>query len=321
MLRIHFTGADLARTRLASAPDPLWELSLSIHVLRSRRPDITLGDWRKTIGDRLRFGAPARAEVDLLLELNPPFGYFPDFLTPAEAQTGFSAGVDAIVRTPQRQVRRDLDLLARHTRPSLQATDVLRTGGMTALRRSLVRYREVALDPIWSRVRTAVEADLAGRRNQLAHEGVDGLLAGLGAATRWTGDVIEIESYHGDRELHLNGRGLTLIPAFFKAPGRPITLVDENLPPVLVYPIDRAGGENGRPRALSELIGRTRAAVLEAVVHGSTTGEVARRLGVSPASASQHLTVLRDNGLVMSVREGNRVRHLPTPLGRSLLDS
>ncbi|MEV6969546.1 DUF5937 family protein [Hamadaea sp. NPDC051192] len=321
MLRIHFTGADLARTRLASAPDPLWELSLSIHLLRSRRPDLTLGDWRRTVGDRLVMGGQDRAEVDLLLELNPPVGYFPDFLTPAEGRTGFSAGVDALLRTSHRLVRRDLDLLARHARPSPAATDLVGAGGMSGLRRSLVRYREVALDPIWSRVRTAVESDLVQRRRLLAHEGVDGLLAGLSVGARWTGDAIEIESYRGERELHLNGRGLTLIPSFFKAPGRPITLVDEALPPVLVYPIDRAGGELSRPKALSELIGRTRAAVLEAIVHGSTTGEVAKKLAISPASASQHLTVLRDSGLVMSVREGNRVRHLPTVLGRSLLEA
>ncbi|MCP2326675.1 DNA-binding transcriptional ArsR family regulator [Hamadaea flava] len=266
-------------------------------------------------------GGQDRAEVDLLLELNPPVGYFPDFLTPAEGRTGFSAGVDALLRTSRRLVRRDLDLLARHARPSPAATDLVGAGGMSGLRRSLVRYREVALDPIWSRVRTAVESDLVQRRRLLAHEGVDGLLAGLSAGARWTGDAIEIESYRGERELHLNGRGLTLVPSFFKAPGRPITLVDEALPPVLVYPIDRAGGELGRPKALSELIGRTRAAVLEAIAHGSTTGEVAKKLAISPASASQHLTVLRDSGLVMSVREGNRVRHLPTVLGRSLLEA
>ncbi|NUR72954.1 MAG: winged helix-turn-helix transcriptional regulator [Hamadaea sp.] len=320
MLRIHFTGADLARTRLASAPDPMWELSLSIHVLRSRRPDLTLGDWRKSVSDRLVKGGPDRSEVDLLLELNPPLGYFPDFLTPAEGRTGFSAGVDAVMRTPQRLVRRDLDLLARHGRLSSGATDLVRSPGMAGLQRSLLRYQEVALKPIWSRVRTAVESDLVQRRRLLAHEGVDGLLAALSPTARWTGEAIEIDTYP-DRELHLNGRGLTLIPAFFKAPGRPITLVDEDMPPVLVYPIDRTGGQLGRPKALSDLLGRTRAAVLEAIEHGSTTGEVAKKLGVSPASASQHLTVLRDSGLVMSVREGNRVRHLPTVLGRTLLDS
>jgi DNA-binding transcriptional ArsR family regulator len=319
MLRIHFTGADLARTRLASAPDPLWELSLSVHLLRSRRPDVTLGDWRMSVCSELRLGSAARAEADLLLELNPPVGYFPDFLTPVAALNGFDEGVEAVLSTPDKTIRHDLDLLSVHTRPSAATVGLLRADGMRALRRSLTRYREVALDRIWPRVRAAVEADLAQRRRTLAHEGVEGLLAGLGGAARWTGGAIEIESYRGHREIHLDGRGLTLIPAYFKAPGKPITLVDPDLPPVLVYPINRGATQTTRPGALGELIGRTRSAVLETIADGCTTGEVAKRLNISPASASQHLTVLRDAGLVMSVREGNRVRHLPTTLGRTLL--
>jgi DNA-binding transcriptional ArsR family regulator len=319
MLRIHFTGADLARTRLVSAPDPLWELSLSIHVLRSRRQNVTLSDWRKAVGDRLRWGSAVRTEVELLLELNPPVGYFPDFLTPAAGQAGFDEGLEAVLGTPARSVRRDLARLARHGRRSPDTDGLLHAIGMTALRRSLTRYREVALDPIWPRVRAAVEADLAQRRRTLAHDGVDGLLGGLGTAARWTGETIEIDGYRGDRDVYLAGRGLTLIPGFFKAPDRPITLADPDLPPVLVYPINRGAAQLARPGALAELIGRTRAAVLETIGDGSTTGEVARHLTISPASASQHLTVLREAGLVMSVREANRVRHLLTALGRTLL--
>lgn len=319
MLRIHFSGADLARTRLASAPDPLWELCLSIHLLRSRRPDLTLGDWRETAGHRLRLGTTARSEVDLLLDLNPPIGYFPDFLTPIDALQGFDAGLDAVLRTPGRTVRRDLALLGRHGRPSAAAADLLRAGGMRRLKRAVVGYRDVALEPIWPRVKAVVDADLAQRRRTLAHDGVDALLGGLGAAMRWTGAAIEIEGYRAERDIYLDGRGITLIPAYFKAPGKPLTLADSSLPPVLVYPVSRLPAAETKPGALAELIGRTRAAVLEAVGDGCTTGDVAQRLDISPASASQHLTVLREAGLVLSVREGNRVRHLPTALGRSLL--
>ncbi|MGY1503399.1 hypothetical protein ACW4TU_43690 [Streptomyces sp. QTS52] len=33
MLRVHFTAEDLARVRVAAAPDPLWELTGSVQVL------------------------------------------------------------------------------------------------------------------------------------------------------------------------------------------------------------------------------------------------------------------------------------------------
>ncbi|WP_285661348.1 ArsR/SmtB family transcription factor [Actinorhabdospora filicis] len=82
---------------------------------------------------------------------------------------------------------------------------------------------------------------------------------------------------------------------------------------------DRRGGglaESGTAAAL----GHTRAAALEALGSGCGTTELARRVGVSPASSSEHLKVLRDAGLVMSHRDGQCVLHRPTRLGRALLD-
>jgi DNA-binding transcriptional ArsR family regulator len=317
VLRIHFSGADLARVRLAAHPDPLWELCLSIHQLRARRGEPTLTEWRQAVCEALRPG-PARSDVDVLLRLNPPVGYFPDFLTPGSGQHEFDQAVQAVLRTPTATVVRDVERFTRTSRDRLPV-DLPTATGMGVLERALDRYRQIAIDPVWDRVRAAVEADLAQRRQQLAHAGVEGLLASLSPATRWSDGILEITDYRADREVYLDGRGLTLIPGYFKTAGRPIGLADPELPPVLVYSVDRLGGATGKPGALGELIGRTRASVLEAAAQGGTTGEVARRLGISPASASQHLSVLREAGLILSVREGNRVRHIPTTLGRAFL--
>jgi DNA-binding transcriptional ArsR family regulator len=321
MLRIHFTGADLARTRLAAAPDPMWELTLSIHQLRNHGFDLALSEWRRQVGQQVQPGRAARMDIDLLLDLNPPVGYFPDFLTPQAAQRGFDVGLEAVLATPGRQIRHDLQMLARHGWAASGVERVQQADGMRTLARSLTRYRQIAIDPIWERIRAAVEADLAHRRNVLATGGVESLLGGLMPTMRWADGVVEIAAYRGDRDLHLAGRGIVLIPGYFKAVGKPLTLADPELPPVLVYPIGRVVKPPSRPGALADLIGRTRAAVLEAAAEGCTTGEVARRLGISPASASQHLTVLREAGMVVSVRDANRVRHVATPLGHALLDS
>ncbi|MDI5909582.1 helix-turn-helix domain-containing protein, partial [Streptomyces sp. 12257] len=71
---------------------------------------------------------------------------------------------------------------------------------------------------------------------------------------------------------------------------------------------------------LGALIGRTRAAILEDVVTGRTTGELADRLGISGAAASQHTAVLRRAGLLLSVRHGRHVLHTITPAGSALLE-
>lgn len=78
-----------------------------------------------------------------------------------------------------------------------------------------------------------------------------------------------------------------------------------------------AGEPGGAP--LGRLVGHTRSAVLKAIGQGGTTSELARRAGVSLASASQHAGVLRDAGLVVTLRRGSSVLHTLTPLGAALL--
>ena len=70
---------------------------------------------------------------------------------------------------------------------------------------------------------------------------------------------------------------------------------------------------------LGTLLGRTRAHVLEALAEQRTTGELARDLGISAASASQHATALREAGLVATRREGKAAWHECTALGAELL--
>lgn len=108
--------------------------------------------------------------------------------------------------------------------------------------------------------------------------------------------------------------------------GGAVALVDPTLPPVLTYPVARSAswweGQNGGPsreRPLANLLGRGRAAVLRRVESGCTTTELARRIGVSAATASEHARIMREAGLLASVRDRNTVVHSLTPLGIDLL--
>ncbi len=330
MLKIHFTGEDILRTRVAPAPDPLWELVLSLHLLQGRSRDPLMSTWRRSVARRLSHDTSD--QVRLLFALNPPRGYFPDFLTPYASVSGFEAGLDAVRATPVSMLRRDLAVLAaaNHLPASASALargepDVLRH-----LTRSMAHYRELAINPYWPRIQAAVEADRSRRARALLDGGVEGLLTSLRPAMRWDSGTLEVLDYPDSRELHLDGRGLLLVPSFFCA-RTPVALLDPALPPVLVYPVDRlgglapAGGGEGRPSAgrdaLAALLGRTRAAVLEACEDGCTTGELARRLTISAAAASQHTGVLRNAGLLVSQRDRNTVLHTITPLGRAVLDA
>jgi DNA-binding transcriptional ArsR family regulator len=99
-----------------------------------------------------------------------------------------------------------------------------------------------------------------------------------------------------------------------------MTLLDPAMPPVLIYPIEHTPQTLPKRNGLTPLLGQTRAAVLHAIGTSCTTTELARRVGVSPPSASEHATVLREAGLLSSRREGNRIVHRLTRLGLTLLN-
>ncbi|MFC0508109.1 ArsR/SmtB family transcription factor [Micromonospora costi] len=331
MLKIYFSGEDVLRTRVAPAADPVWELILSLHLLQGRSRDPMMTTWRRSVARGLR-QENASDQFRLLFALNPPRGYFPDFLTPYASLGGFEAGLDAVRSTPTPLLHHDLTVLAgENALPS--SASALARGEADVLRQltdSMEQYRTVAINPYWGRIQAAVEADRTRRARALLDGGVEGLLASLRPAMRWDSGVLEVRDYPDSRELHLDGRGLLLVPSFFCA-RTPVALLNPALPPVLVYPVDRLGGllpspgEGGGPapgrEALAALLGRTRAAVLEVSDDGCTTGEVARRLNISAAAASQHTAVLRNAGLLVSQRDRNTVLHTLTPLGRAMLDA
>ncbi|MDT3398316.1 helix-turn-helix domain-containing protein [Streptomyces sp. B1866] len=327
MLRVHFTGDDLAGLRMAARPDALWETVLSFHRLRDKQAESVYGEWRAETRSRLQ------GETRLLAPLIPARGYFPDFLTPAEGSDGCDAGLEALRATPPARLHAEVSRLAAgRSLPSWVAD--LGQGAERSVGRlvdALRAYHRAAVAPYWPQMQTRLEADRALRGRALLDGGAAGLLAALPPGMRWRPPVLEAD-YPVDRDVHLRGRGLLLLPSFF-CRRTPVALCDPALPPVLVYPMehaplggppaphpDRAGGDRDRaPGTLGRLVGHTRSAVLQMVGGGCTTSELARRVGVSPASASQHATVLREAGLVHTLRRGSTVLHTLTPLGAALL--
>lgn len=180
-------------------------------------------------------------------------------------------------------------------------------------------YHRAAIEPYWPHIQASVEADRAVRGRALLDGGAQELLASLPPMIRWRAPVLEAD-YPVDRELHLDGRGLLLQPSYF-CRVTPVVYRDPQLPPVLVYPVthSRAPVFAEPGPWLGRLLGNTRSTVLRAIGNGCTTSELARRAGVSLASASQHACVLREAGLIHTLRHGSSVLHTLTPLGGSLL--
>ncbi|MFF0141758.1 ArsR/SmtB family transcription factor [Streptomyces sp. NPDC005227] len=326
MLRIHLSDGDLAHVHLAREPDPIWETLLSLHHLASpRRGHPVFTHWRRTARAKLasqRLTGPVR----LLSALAPgSAGYWPDFLTPDASARGLEAALDELRATSRPRLRRELVRLTKtHPLPSwaqgLASGDRSRTEEVATAFQLIHR---TIITPDWAGTAKTTEADRALRTRILRDRGVHGLLDSFRPLMVWQPPVLHVR-YPEDRDLHLDGRGLRLIPSHF-CWGTPIALADPALPQVLAYPVAHppvwvpAATHDRRPEALAALVGRTRARVLAALDTTATTGELARRLSISAPSASEHVAALREVDLAHSQRMGTQVIHTLTPLGAALL--
>lgn len=257
----------------------------------------------------------------MLAPLMPRRGYFPDFLTPAAAAGGLEEGVDAVLRTPRRQLKTEVGLLAdANPLPSwVRSVGDGETGALRHLGAALRQYHASVLTPRWPDIAARVERDRLHRTRTQCRVDTEAMLSTFAPMLHWRSPVL-CADYPVDRDVHLQGRGLLLVPSYF-CRRMPVALLNENLMPVLVYPA-RAVRETA-PTApggrLAPLLGHTRAAVLQTLLEPRTTSELAQYAGVSLSSASEHAAVLRRAGLVISTRDRHRVRHTLTPLGVDLL--
>ncbi|GGP82505.1 ArsR/SmtB family transcription factor [Streptomyces melanogenes] len=323
MLRIHFTGDDLARTALADEPDAMWEVSISLHRLQRRDTGVVFGPWRAQALPRIP------PSLRLLSSLAPAKGYCPDFLTPARGASR-AAQIEAFRSTGRETIRADLGEFRRqnpHLRlPSWCAR--LADGDSETLGRlahAADTYFDACLNPYWERIRTQVHRDRARRTAVLADGGWEALFRTLHPSARWSHPVLELD-YPVDQEMHLHGRGLVLQPSFF-CRYNVTSLLDPRLQPVLVHPIDHdpdwalPAPPGAETKALTVLLGATRAQLLDATANGAaTTRQLARSAHTTPPNASRHLTALREAALVRSDRHRNTVLHTITPLGIALLN-
>lgn len=326
MLRIHFGDADLARLRVAAEPDPMWELVVSLHRFQTRRGRGAVLSWY----DRTRLELPRRGLVEsmrsVLLPIAPFATYFPDFLTPDAAVAGFDAALEAIAATPPARIDRELRTMSELNAVPSWARAM--AGGDRRSRETLIdalrRYHETAIAPYWEDIRGDIDSDRARRSRAVLDGGAAGLLGSFEPLMRWDPPVLSV-AYPVDGDLVLNGRGLRLVPSYF-CWKHPVTLADPELPPVLLYPLHngmvraRRGTASDSARALTALLGATRAAVLEAAATGLTTSELAARLSISGGAVSHHTRVLRDAGLIVSTRDRQNVLHTITRPGLDLLN-
>jgi DNA-binding transcriptional ArsR family regulator len=242
-------------------------------------------------------------------------------------------GLAALMAIPAGHLAAELENLDRRYKLPEAAWAITEAGSQARHRLAVavgLSYRAL-VEPYWVGLRAHLDAERAQRGQILINGGVDRLLSTLSPRLiHWRPPVLEIMTL-GDGDVALGGRGLELVPSAFVGdiPLLLTDLIDQNAAPRLVFSVVRDHTALTKPRptnsrdvtALAALIGRTRARTLGAVGNGTTTTELAERVGVSLAAASQHAAVLRRSGLITTRRRGNAVLHALTPLGAELLQA
>ena len=321
-MRIHFTRLDLARTQLADGPDPMWETVNSLQALQGQYGQAELRQWRSQAAQDLRGSGLAGPVRHKLFTLVPHAAYFPDLVTPLEGALGIEAGIEAMLSTPRCRIATEIDRLRpdRTARARLADLRAGRVSDLTAWGDLLRAYYRSAVDRVGEQIAAAVDRDLAVRRAAIHAGGVDALLSSYEPLMRWRYPVLELLAHPSGRDVHLQGRGVRLIPSYF-CRTHPLTVYDGSLPQVVVYPVRHTTDPSAvdGTQALARLLGETRAAVLISIHQGCGTVLLARRVGISAPAVSHHIAVLRDAGLVTSSRSGTTVRHTRSRLGDALI--
>lgn len=311
MLRIHLGSADLARVRFCLAPHVETVGSVQAMLLGGAVSPF-LDGWRRGAARRVPDAAAP------LLEVVPVRGHVPDFLTPAGAAIrSTELAYRQVLATPPRVIRDELEGAGRTGTRWLRRLAWAEPAALAELGTALRTYHRCCVSGWWETAHALLAAELAHRAHQLLFGGVENVLATLGPGVRWRQPVLEVDC-PADAELGPAGAGLWLIPSVFWP--RPGAAIGHRVPAV-VYPVHPAPASPDHPSRdpLEALLGRGRADVVRTLVGGGGTVEIAERLGVSPATVSEHVTVLRRVGLAATRRNGRGVHHSLTPLGLSLL--
>ncbi|MFF8510703.1 ArsR/SmtB family transcription factor [Streptomyces sp. NPDC015492] len=328
MKRIHFTDQDLMRVRVAGGIGAAAETLDSLRLLHGH--GVGLGFRRWQVAVRGRVDERARPLLALLPSLGPQV----DVWSLAGDSMSIEEAVDRLLGAPRDLLRVEFENI-RFRRADRAWARNLVDGDREAWLQVTAALRAchgVTVAPYGGGVRAHLAAVRGAYANAMAEGGVERLLGQVcGPLLRWRPPVLELE-HPRDADIRLDGRGLVIAPTVFSSGGAElmVPVLEPAAPPVLAVPtvsdalvggtLWDGGGDASAGQALEDLLGRTRAAILESVAVGRSTTDLARRLGIAPATVSHHTSVLRNAGLVTTRREGKAVLHTVTSMGMALLE-
>ena len=319
---LSYSSDDLAHTRFASSP--LGHLVHGVHDGPCSRRSAARARWWRWARRHVPDAAQPLVEL-----INARASALPEFLLPVPltdapaAEVSFASELERLRATPPDLIPADLASSAgRATERAVQFARALQDGSSRALQRmtdSASLLFTACLADDWPDIRHRLRADLAYRAEVMMSQGPGAVFHTLRPTVRWHSDRLWFTS-GSPLTGYTQGRGLVLMPCAFGRDSVHPTISPHQAPSLIYSARDGAAASDHAARdVLPELIGVGRARALRAIDDGCSTTLLARRLSVTPPTASVQARVLRATGLIITERDGQHVRHQLTPLGANLL--
>ncbi|MPT15947.1 MAG: ArsR family transcriptional regulator [Microbacterium sp.] len=320
-VEFHLSAGDIQAVRFGISPGH--ELAHAVRVLLRPAAHPLQWGWLRTA----REGLP-RDAFALLATVIGDDGYLPDFLTSTpRGDLTPEAELTALRKAALDPLRVDLGKrIQRSTGAQRQALRDLSARPARARAMIADAWEEVweaALAPAWPQLERLLRADIAVRARAIATTGIAGMAGALHPQVSWGAGAVRVSLRRHSEDVDCRGSGLVLVPSVLSSWGC-LVLTEPPAQPTLFYPARGVTAGWARDTtetvaALGALLGPARAGILLTAGTPRTTSEVAADAGLALSTASHHLTVLRDAGLVVSERDGSRMQHVRTPLGEALV--
>ncbi|WP_022892953.1 ArsR/SmtB family transcription factor [Agromyces subbeticus] len=312
---------DISSIRFGVSPGH--ELTHAIRVLQRPGDQPLQWGWLRSVRDRV-----PQEPFELMAVIIGVEGYFPDFLTATPGWDMTPADeAERLAAVRPELLRADLTkMLARSTGARNAAIARMIEHPLRARAMISEAWGELwraLIAPVWPQLDRLLRADIAVRARRIATEGIAVMAAGLHESVTWQGEAVRVRMRKHSELVDCRGSGLVLVPSVMGGTGCAV-LTEPPAQPTLFYPAQGVTETWARDsaeasRSLGALISPARARILLTSHDPRTTSQVATDCGIAVSTASHHLTVLRESGLVASVRDGARVLHSRTPLGEAMV--
>lgn len=322
MITFELSPDVLGNTRFAFSP--LGEVTQSLRLLGAPNHAHLHREWLH----RVRRGLEG-VDLELLLSVVPQGRWICGAMAPARVEPGttIERQLEELTHVAPDAMAEDLALVWEDLGVPRRGRQLLEQGALAPglLAEAVWDYWDAAIAPYWSRMCAVLESDVSYRLSRLLNEGLYGLMGDIHPDVALEGNELRIrKGLH--RDATYTASAMTMVPSIFAWPT--VTLEDGTADIFgLTYPARGVGlvweglGERMESERdpLASLLGRTRSAVLRLAAVPMSTTHISQELGQSPAAVSQHLSILRDTGLLTSRRSGKSVLYSQTPLGGSIM--